>query len=69
MKNRLSVLSTCLLVLRVAVGRFMLVHGRQKLTGFNEMADTFPDPIGMGSKLSLISAIGAELGRFTWQLD
>lgn len=51
-----------LLLLRVAVGCFMLVHGWQKLTGFSEMADTFPDPIGMGSRLSLILAIGAEFG-------
>ena len=40
----------------------MLVHGWQKFTGFSEMADKFPDPIGMGNHLSLIMAIGAELG-------
>ena len=51
-----------LFVLRVAIGVFMLVHGIQKLTGFSEMADKFPDPIGMGSQLSLIMAIGAEVG-------
>ncbi len=56
------VLSFGLLILRVAVGCFMLVHGWQKLSGFSEMADAFPDPIGMGSRLSLISAIGAEVG-------
>ncbi len=57
-----NALSTGLLVLRVGVGLMMLVHGWQKLTGFSEMADSFPDPIGMGSKLSLIAAIGAEVG-------
>lgn len=62
MTIRDTALSVGLLVLRVAVGCFMLVHGWQKLTGFSEMADTFPDPIGMGSRLSLISAIGAEFG-------
>ncbi len=51
-----------LLVLRVGIGCFMLVHGLQKLSGFNQMVDKFPDPIGMGSQLSLISAIGAEVG-------
>ena len=51
-----------LLLLRVTIGCFMLVHGWQKLTGFSDMADTFPDPLGMGSQLSLISAIGAEVG-------
>ncbi len=51
-----------LLVLRVGIGCFMLVHGWQKLSGFSEMADTFADPLGIGSRLSLISAIGAEVG-------
>ena len=51
-----------LLALRVGVGCFMLVHGWQKLSGFSEMADKFPDPLGMGSQLSLIAAIGAEVG-------
>lgn len=51
-----------LFVLRVAIGVFMLVHGIQKLMGFSEMADKFPDPIGIGSQLSLVMAIGAEVG-------
>jgi putative oxidoreductase len=62
MMNRSTALAAGLLVLRVAVGGFMLVHGWQKLTAFNELADVFPDPIGMGSQLSLIAAIGAEVG-------
>jgi putative oxidoreductase len=40
----------------------MLVHGWQKLSGFSELADKFPDPIGMGSSLSLVMAIAAEVG-------
>ena len=40
----------------------MLTHGWQKLSNFAEMAETFPDPLAMGSQLSLILAIGAELG-------
>ena len=55
-------ISTGLLVLRVAAGCLMLVHGWQKLAGFSEMAVEFPDPIGMGSQFSLVSAIGAEVG-------
>lgn len=51
-----------LLILRVSFGGLMLVHGIPKLTGFAEKADKFPDPLGMGSQLSLISAIGAEVG-------
>lgn len=55
-------MSAGLLVLRLAVGGFMLVHGLQKLTAFSSMSGVFPDPIGVGSQLSLILAIGAEVG-------
>lgn len=48
-------------ILRVTFGGMMLVHGWQKLSGFNEMADKFPDPLGIGSQASLISTIGAEV--------
>lgn len=54
--------STGLLVLRVSFACLMLVHGMQKLMGFSAMADKFPDPLGMGSQLSLIMTIGAEVG-------
>jgi putative oxidoreductase len=49
-------------ILRVAFGALMLVHGMQKFNGFSEMADKFPDPLGVGSQTSLLLAIGAELG-------
>ncbi len=62
MTKRACAVSTGLFVLRVAVSCLMLVHGCQKLAGFSELSDKFPDPIGMGSQLSLISAIGAEVG-------
>ena len=51
-----------LLVLRLTFGCFMLVHGWEKFSTFSEKADVFPDPLGMGNQLSLIFAIGAELG-------
>jgi len=51
-----------LLVLRAAFGGFMLVHGWQKLSNFSDMSDKFPDPLGMGSTLSLTAAVGAEVG-------
>ena len=51
-----------LLVLRLSFGCFMLTHGWEKFSTFSEKADVFPDPLGMGSQLSLISAIGSELG-------
>lgn len=57
-----SLTSVGLLILRVAFGSMMLGHGIPKLMGFSEMAGQFPDPLGMGSQFSLISAIGAEVG-------
>jgi putative oxidoreductase len=51
-----------LLLLRLAISGFMLVHGIQKLQSYATLVDKFPDPLGLGSKLSLIAAIGAEVG-------
>lgn len=51
-----------LLVLRLTFGLGMLVHGWAKLAGYNDMVEQFPDPIGIGSQLSLISAIATEVG-------
>jgi len=62
MSTKNTSLSIGLLLLRVAFGCLMLVHGIPKLMGFNEMADKFPDPLGMGSQVALMSAIGAEVG-------
>lgn len=61
-KKRETVTSVGLLLLRVGIGCLMLVHGVAKIQGFGEMSQAFPDPIGLGSKLSLIMAIGAEVG-------
>lgn len=57
-----KLLSLGLLILRVLVGITMLTHGLAKLTSFSEFSATFPDPIGLGSTLSLILIIGAEVG-------
>lgn len=56
------VTSTGLLLLRVGIGSLMLVHGVAKIQGFGELAGEFPDPIGLGSRLSLLLAMGAEVG-------
>jgi putative oxidoreductase len=40
----------------------MLVHGVAKIQGFSQISEAFPDPIGLGSTLSLIMAIGIEVG-------
>lgn len=51
-----------LLILRVVPAVLMLVaHGWGKLAGFAERMDTFPDPIGLGSPVSLSLAIFAEV--------
>jgi putative oxidoreductase len=50
-----------LLVVRVVFGVSLVVgHGWGKLTGFAENAATFPDPIGIGSRLSMGLATFAE---------
>lgn len=63
-----------LLILRIWIGLMMaLGHGLGKLTAFGERAANFPDPIGVGSPLSLSLAVFAEffcslalvLGLFT----
>lgn len=51
-----------LLLVRLAAGGMMAVHGIQKLLSFSESKDAFPDPLGIGHLPSLVSAIGTELG-------
>lgn len=51
-----------LLLLRLGFGASMAVHhGFPKLIGFSHKMHTFPDPIGLGSSISLSLAVGAEL--------
>jgi len=49
------------LVLRLFFGGLMVMHGRPKLMGFDTMSNSFPDPLQMGSHLSLIATIFTEL--------
>lgn len=51
-----------LLVLRLFVGGMMLTHGVAKLENFTALREGFPDPIGMGSTLSLVMIILVEVG-------
>lgn len=53
--------SAILLVARVVFGILLMTHGMAKLSHFHEMSATFPDPLGVGSALSLGLAIFAEL--------
>jgi putative oxidoreductase len=51
-----------LLVLRVGVGAMMAAgHGWDKLLTFGARSGSFPDPLGVGSELSLALAVFAEL--------
>jgi putative oxidoreductase len=51
-----------LLILRVGIGGFMLFgHGWSKLLNFGQMATSFPDPIGVGSQISLALTVFAEV--------
>ncbi len=61
------------LMLRVGAGVFMMTHGWSKLEGILNGNWEFADPLGLGSSLSLVAAVGAEffcaglvvLGLFT----
>jgi putative oxidoreductase len=55
-----SLLSSALLLLRVAVGILMMTHGWGKLSNFSAISESFPDPIGVGSQMSLMLAVVAE---------
>lgn len=51
-----------LLFLRIVPGGMLLVaHGWPKMAKYDQLVDTFSDPLGLGSGLSLIAAIAAEV--------
>lgn len=53
--------SVAMLIQRVIFGFFMLFgHGWGKLIGFSDRMDSFPDPLGVGSPVSLALAVFAE---------
>lgn len=54
--------SFMLLLLRLFIGGMMLLHGWSKLAGFAGLSSVFPDPLGVGSPLSLMLSILAEVG-------
>ncbi|MCD8102438.1 MAG: DoxX family protein [Alistipes sp.] len=51
-----------ILLLRLFAGGLLIRHGIQKVENFDALSTTFADPVGMGSKLSLILIILAEIG-------
>lgn len=62
MQKNESFLSLGLLLLRLGFGGLMLTHGIPKLMNYATLATQFPDPLGVGSQLSVIMAISAEVG-------
>lgn len=62
MQKNESFLSIGLLLLRLGFGGLMLTHGVPKLMNYATLATQFPDPLGVGSQLSVMMAIGAEVG-------
>ncbi len=50
------------LILRLSFGGLMLTHGYKKLLNYSNLSEKFMDFMGMGSEVSLILTIGAELG-------
>ena len=53
--------SLLLFAMRVLMGLLLMSHGVQKLMNFSAMSGGFPDPLGVGSELSLGLAIFGEL--------
>lgn len=53
--------SLYLLATRIIFGVLLMNHGIQKWSNFQELSIGFPDPLGIGSELSLSLAIFGEL--------
>ena len=56
--KRLSLLLVCL---RIFFGIMFLLHGVEKVYNYTELCFVFPDPLGIGSEISLLFAIFAEI--------
>ena len=53
--------SYILLFLRIVFGILFMIHGIDKFQNFAQLSNTFPDIIGIGSRMSLILVVFAEL--------
>lgn len=56
-----STRSTLLLFARIIFGFLFMTHGIAKLFFYSETPDSFPDPLGLGSTLSLWLVLFAEI--------
>lgn len=60
-----TAMSLLLLALRILFGVLLMSHGVQKWANFDAMSESFPDPLGVESQMSLILAIFWRTGLFT----
>ena len=51
-----TAMSLLLLALRILFGVLLMSHGVQKWANFDAMSGSFPDPLGVGSQMSLMLA-------------
>ena len=58
--TRSYAIDAALLGLRLAVSIMIMTHGWSKIANFSENLNVFPDPIGLGSAVSLQLSIFAE---------
>ena len=53
-------ISFLILCLRIFFGALFMMHGLDKLTNFNELSQTYPNVMGLGSYMTLMLSIFAE---------
>ena len=53
--------SVLLLILRLLFGLLLMWHGLTKMSSFESIVDTFPNPLGLGSRFSLYMIIFVEV--------
>lgn len=58
---RIVALDAAILIIRVPAGLFLMQYGYEKFSKYAEWSKDFPDPLGVGSPVSLALCISAEL--------
>jgi putative oxidoreductase len=58
---RTVALDAAILIIRVPAGLFLMQYGYEKFSKYSEWSKDFPDPLGIGSPVSLALCISAEL--------
>lgn len=60
-KSYSTQMSVLILALRLLFGLLLMWHGLTKIVNFESIVENFPNPLGLGSKLSLYLTIFAEV--------